>query len=520
MNSSLVPLSPTGVPDEREEQHGSHHQNGVVHVFLGDRHVVREDEDDRNEDGPHTGVEHDRLGELAQAERTRRHTHFFRVDHEEENHQHVRPVGGDGADGENSVHGDRGAEVDQGQQRVDESDHPQTSERHTGGLVDVVPERRERNAAVSGERPERSADGADGDGAAEPEHDEAQRQVRGGSLSAHRVVKHLDDRLAGRGVENRVEVVAHAQRVDDVEDPAKERGHGQGGRNGQRRGVRGVADLLGHSGRGVVARHDPRHVQKAKQERPAVVRPARAVDDLGEDVLLGINFWALDQHGDHERDDRADVHKTVVLGDSGEHGRRQRVDEAVRDDHGDRRAGDVAGRRHVLVVGSHGNGLQQQRGSSEIGRARSSHGPDEVQPSVNPADKRHVFFRHDVGDHIVHSTAGRETRGDMGDRVSNGQAAKHADEPRPRRSGRAAGPQRIQIGDGDGSHEPRDRQGERKRCQERVASVELLLVAEMGQLGGVGVQSHSWRHCCVQIGFFQVFGHVWNLRAEEGQRYL
>ncbi|KAG7819664.1 hypothetical protein KL928_002338 [Ogataea angusta] len=339
-------------------------------------------------------------------------------------------------------------------------------------------------------------------------------------LSAHRVVKHLDDRLAGRGVENRVEVVAHAQRVDDVEDPAKKRGHGQGGRNGQRRGVRGVADLLGHSGRGVVARHDPRHVQKAKQECPAVVRPARAVDDLGEDVLLGINFWALDQHGDHERDDRADVHKTVVLGDSGEHGRRQRVDEAVRDDHSDRRAGDVAGRRHVLVVGSHGNGLQQQRGSSEIGRARSSHGPDEVQPSVNPADKRHVFFRHDVGDHIVHSTAGRETRGDMGDRVSNGQAAKHADEPRPRRSGRAAGPQRIQIGDGDGSHEPRDRQGERKRCQERVASVELLLVAEMGQLGGVGVQSHSWRHCCVQIGFFQVFGHVWNLRAEEGQRYL
>ncbi|KAG7699178.1 hypothetical protein KL933_001684 [Ogataea haglerorum] len=197
------------------------HQDGVVHVFLGDRHVVREDEDDRNKNGPHTGVEHDWLGELAQAERTRRHTHLFCVHHEEENHQHVRPVGGDGADGENGVHGDRRAEVDQGQQRVDESDHPQTSERDTGGLVDVVPERCERNAAVSGERPERSGDGADGDCSAEPQHNEAQRQVCGGSLSAHCVVEHLNDRLAGRSVEDRVEVVAHAQRVDDVEDPAE-----------------------------------------------------------------------------------------------------------------------------------------------------------------------------------------------------------------------------------------------------------------------------------------------------------
>ncbi|KAG7798505.1 hypothetical protein KL929_001548 [Ogataea haglerorum] len=246
-----------------------------------------------------------------------------------------------------------------------------------------------------------------------------------------------------------------------------------------------------------------------------VASPARVVDHLGEDVLSGVDFRTLDQHGDDERNDGAEVDETVVLGDSGEDGRRQRVDEAVRDDHGDRRAGDVAGGRHVLVVGSHGNGLQQQRGSSEIGRARSGHGPDEVDPPVNPANKRHVSLRHDVGDHIVHSTAGREARGDMGDRVSDGQTAKHTNEPRPGRSGRAAGPQRILVGDGDSPHETRDRQGERKRCQERVASVELLLVAEMGQLGGVGVQSHSWRHCCVQVSFFQVFGHVWNLREKK-----
>ncbi|KAG7868197.1 hypothetical protein KL918_001855 [Ogataea parapolymorpha] len=384
---------------------------GPLYHLLASRayQTIREDEDDRDKHGPHTGVEHDWLGELAQVEWSRRHPHLFRVDHEEKNHQHVRPVGGDGADGENGVHGDRGSEVDQGQQRVDESDHPQTSERHTGGLVDVVPERRERNAAVSGERPERSADGADGDSAAEPEHNEAQSQVRGGSLSAHGIVEHLDDWLAGRRVEDRVEVVAHAQRVDNVEDPAKERGHGQCRRNGERRGVRGVADLFRHSGGGVVARHHPRHVQEAEEERPTVVRPARVVDHLGEDVLFGINFWALDQHGDDEGDDGANIDETVVFGDSGEDGGWQRVDETVGDDHGDRRAGYVACRRHVLVVGSHGNGLQQQRGSSEIGRARSSHGPDEVQPPVDPADKRHVFLRHDVGDHIVHSTTGWET---------------------------------------------------------------------------------------------------------------
>ncbi|KAH3662852.1 hypothetical protein OGATHE_004428 [Ogataea polymorpha] len=336
-----------------------------VHVFLGDRHVVRKDEDDRNKHGPHTGVEHDWLGELAQVEWSRRHTHLFRVDHEEENHQHVRPISGDGADGENGVHGDRGAEVDQGQKRVDDGDHPQTSERHTGGLVDVVPERRERNATVSGERPERSADGADGDSAAEPEHNEAQGQVRGGSLSAHGIVEDLDDWLTGRGVEDCVEVVTHAQRVDDVEDPAKERGHGECRRNGERRGVRGVANLLRHSGGGV--------------------------------------------HGDDEGNDGADIDETVVFGDSGEDGGWQRVDETVRDDHGDRRAGYVASCRHVLVVGSHGNRLQQQRCSSEIGRARSGHGSDEVQPPIDPADKRHVFLGHDVGNHIVHSTTGWET---------------------------------------------------------------------------------------------------------------
>ncbi|KAH3661193.1 hypothetical protein OGAPHI_006600 [Ogataea philodendri] len=210
----------------------------------------------------------------------------------------------------------------------------------------------------------------------------------------HRTTKH-SDRYA------RVDVVTHAERVHHVQDPAKERGHCQSQRNGNRGGVASVGHLLGHSRGGVVAGHDPRDVQETKQERPSVLGPAGVVDHLREGEFSGVDLWTLDQHGDDQSNHRADVDETVVLCDSGQDGRRQRVDDSVRGDHRNGSPGDVAVCRHIGVIGSHRDGLQQQGSSTEIGRASAGNHSNQVQPSVDPTNKRHPLLRNNMGDHIA-----------------------------------------------------------------------------------------------------------------------
>ena len=111
---SLIPFSGIcNVPATSSKKHKAEDDDGVVHVGLGDRHVVREDKDDGDKDCPQATIEHDGLGKLAHVERPSSNAHFFSVQGKCGDDDDVRPVGTDCAGGEDGVHSDGGAQVDQ-----------------------------------------------------------------------------------------------------------------------------------------------------------------------------------------------------------------------------------------------------------------------------------------------------------------------------------------------------------------------------------------------------------------------
>ena len=90
-----------------------------------------------------------------------------------------------------------------------------------------------------------------------------------------------------------------------------------------------------------------------------------------------------------------------------------------------------------------------------------------------------------MSDDIVHSSGCGKTGGDFSNRPSDTETTNSTDKPTPNTGCWTTGPERVEEGDGDGTHQTGDGQGEGVCGKKAVVSTELLLVAEFGQPLGV-----------------------------------
>ncbi|KAG7721216.1 hypothetical protein KL949_000948 [Ogataea haglerorum] len=458
-----------------------HHVWGVICSF-----VLREVQD-RNHERHKTHCHHSgRNGEHAQVPRALLER-FSRVGDPEQRRHGKGDERANCSDRENGIDRRFAAKHEQQQQLAQEPVGPHSVDRSLCGGVDVRPDLRQRETAVSRVREEHSGRGNHtGKGHGEGEHN-GERGQREHSLLSQDLRQIRDVRLAQLVVDGIVNVDDRV-RHGELENEPENASHGRGQHDGPRRRQLGVAALLGQVERRVETGHRPDHGHEAHQDADSV-RPLGEVGDspghvvaveLGQ-PLVASGVTAQDHNERDEQKEQVERGRAGV--DPGDPSGRERGDDRAEKRQTRRQQIQLpVGGRVVWVV----QRLERQNhaGTAVRNRWSARHLHKVVRPANKPGEHSFVAGRGKHGRGIVESARSREGARDLGHGARDGHDTDHAHQIRPGESCIAGVGERVPQGGRDRGQKTEHRERDSEGGEQRELSFELLLVAE-GQNDGL-----------------------------------